>query len=269
MEKIESQIIKTCLKTFFVLMNVLLLIAMLFSAFFPKIMKNLAFDLNMKAFNHYYSERTYEQTKDINDLYDVVLSAQAIKKYDNTIKYAELLLENDRYFDFVEFIESRNYENAATLAEKIALCNEDNYIKSTYVQALASANRLDEAIQFAIKDFNTLSAYSFGDRINWVLRAILIDLPKVPASFAFLGEKYFGASVSLINQIEQYLLVLEAVYDAQTVVSSLHTTQESFQYVVLKSSISKIALNIAQMKNLITLEIKTFDYYTALFEKVN
>lgn len=234
-------IIKTSAITLGIIILIIGFTLSILTTFFPKTIANLALDLGYNKMAVYYLEKNYSNTNDINDLYTLINQSYLSNEYLVYIKYYEILEENEKYYEFMTFINDRN---AATTTNKIvlsALINEDNYLKNNYVNALLKTNNLQKALNYGLQHFDyenytldNLGIYAFGNILtNYFINNVELK--------PFFEQEYNETGLSLIDSIYDYFNQSFLTFE-----TNKHTT-DSFrqvQLLALATRINKLAQNL-------------------------
>ncbi len=104
--------------------------------------------------------KDYNKTGNINSLYKVVINSYNLKNYNYVETYYEVLEKNERYDEFIEYVNEQNLKVEATNLNKSALLNEDNYLKNRYVLALIKNGKMEKAYDYAFNNFENYDSYT-------------------------------------------------------------------------------------------------------------
>ena len=267
MESIEKTILKTAGITFSALLGLIVIFILICSFFFPYIMFKITDNLGMKDTSLYYIKATYNIDKDINTLHQVIYRAISCESDSDIINYSEIMFSDEHYYDFMDYIDE--YNKDASFTYLVSLSNEDNYLKNQYVKALIRQNEIIEAKDFAINDFNTLNAYAFEDKINWVLGGMFI-LEKTSLNYSFLNEP--NGEHLLIDDIQIFVENLKSVFDEKLALLNLDDTNlnsdEVLSLVILQYNLINICADIISVKDIEDLDIDNMDYFISVYEEL-
>lgn len=116
---------------------------------------------------------SYEKSKDINDAYYLINRAIECNNSTYIVKTYKKLVEHKDYNNFLIYIEEKNINSSVTEMQKVALSNEDNYLKGKYIMALIKVNGLNEAFTFAYNDLITNNVTNYTDRMSYVMGSFI------------------------------------------------------------------------------------------------
>ena len=140
---------KTALITFAGFLVVTGIVSLIVGVCSPISFARLFEDLGINNAGMYFYVKHYEKNKDINNLHLVVSKSINFESYDNIIKYYELLEDEAEYDNFIAFIDAANYSAGSSIAAKVALSHEDDFLKCRYVYALAKTGEFEKAFNYA------------------------------------------------------------------------------------------------------------------------
>ena len=124
---------------------------------------------------------------------------------DYIISAYEKLASLEDYYDFIEYVEKRNFEEASSKFAMIFVANEDNYLKGEYVEALYKKDKA-RAFDYAYNDLITNEVDALDDRINFVLGNFIAICDRNDA-------KYFTDEV--LGELVDYYNDLVTIFDSE------------------------------------------------------
>lgn len=151
---VRKHVVKPMLITFGILLVLLAVVITVLHFFFPLTMSNLCYKLGMNNATLQYLEKSYDKTKNYNQLYSMVNLSIKVNNSEKLVVYYEEFSKNSQYNNFVANIDAQNAEQNVSALIKSKLFSEDNYLKNRYVVALIKNNKLQEAYNYAMQNFN-------------------------------------------------------------------------------------------------------------------
>lgn len=229
----------------------LLLMAISFtfvSIFFPKLVADFAYDLSLKNLALYYYEKNYERSNDINDLYGVITLSITLSEHENVIKYYEMLEKNERYDEFITFVNQSNKQLNVNLILKSKLINENNSLKNAYVHALIKTEKWEEAALYASRHFEEYETYSLTSQGVYAFTQLFTNAAFRNENVVnTLTQHYLDTDVSLVNHIVNYF---NNIYNEFLQLNETTSQQNYIYYVALQQTANIVASDIGYFNSL-------------------
>ena len=230
---IKNSILKPFLITFLILLFLLVATFSVLHFFFPLNLSNWFYSMGANNLAVNYLERSYEKTKDYDQLYSLVNLSIKTDKYEKVEKYFEKFFADKNYNNFVLNVDAQNLTQNVSNLVKSSLYSEDNYLKKKYVLALVKQNKVEKAFEFAKANsplavtLDDLGVYSFTHIFEENVDLTNLNLTE----FANNLESYFEENINLFNTCadENNLLKIKGL--------------------VLGTRINEIAINLKTIKN--------------------
>jgi hypothetical protein len=154
-------------RTFLFLILFVLAFCVIWTFAMPYDFANFLYQVGANDFALVEYEHAYNQSKDINKLYNLLNKSILCNKNEYLIKYYDNFYNDSKYYDLIENVEKSNANLATSNALKVYVANEDNYFKVRYVAALLKNNYIDKAISFASSDMAKFSCNTIYCRFNF------------------------------------------------------------------------------------------------------
>lgn len=231
---VKNNIIKPILFTLLAMLFLLVAIFSIMHFFFPLNVSNWFYGVGANKAATYYMERSYEKTKDYNQLYSLVNLSIKSEDWERVEKYYEIFSENENYATFTLKVDASNLTKKVSNLVKSTLYSEDNYLKNRYVLALTKQGKIEKAYNYAVA--------------NSALVVSNDDLGIYAYSYLFTD----GVSFENLNNFEGFCNSLTGYFNANIQLFNSVTTGEQPQKVaglVLGSRINEIAKNLKAIKN--------------------
>lgn len=226
---------------------IMLLIIIAFSCvaiFVPRVYADFVYAIGFKNSSLKSYEYNYNKTQDINDLYLLLSKSIILNNSDYIISAYETLVQHEEYYDFIGYVEKRNFEQASSKFAMIFVANEDNYLKGEYVEALYKHDK-DKAFTYAYDDLMSNEVQVLGDRVNFVLgNFIEICVEK--------DAKYFSNEV--LSEIVAYYNELVSIFDSEFAILEDADNRPLNKYYlsILGYQIIEIVMGLNKLDDIIT-----------------
>lgn len=156
----KKLIFNWCLITICGLLIITILTFSALCLFSPLSMARFCSNLGFEKLETNFYLKDYNKNGNINSLYKVVINSYNLKNYEYVETYFEVLEKNERYDEFIDYVNNQNLKVEATNLNKSALLNEDNYLKNRYVLALINNGKMEKAYDYAFKNFENYANYT-------------------------------------------------------------------------------------------------------------
>ena len=159
----KKLIINWCLITVCGLLILTILTFASLCIFSPISMARFCSNLGFEKLETDFYLKDYNKNGNINSLYKVVINSYNLKNYKYVETYYEVLEKNERYDEFIAYVNEQNLKVEATNLNKSALLNEDNYLKNRYVLALIKNGKVEKAYNYAFNNFENYANYTLTE----------------------------------------------------------------------------------------------------------
>ncbi len=220
-------IIKTALVTLIAIIVALGLMLGGFVLFNPKGLAEKCENLGLNRFSLMMYERNYAKNKDISSLYLMVDKSIVLDNDNLVIKYYPKLEEETRYAEYIEAVNTANYDESAKVLVNVSLSNADNRLKTAYVKALAASD-YDTAFSYAYADLKVTEAVGYN--INFCFIGLVNYIDETNAT-KFTEEIDGGTAVGYIASLYN---ALSSRYEAEK------PTSTAYQKAVLSNKLIDI-----------------------------
>jgi hypothetical protein len=210
MEKsdINRYAFKVMCRTFLFLILFVVLFCIIWTFAMPYDFANFLYQIGVNDFALVEYERAYNQSKDINRLYNLLDKSILCNKNEYLIKYYDSFYNNSNYYDLIESVEKSNISLATSNALKVYVANEDNYFKVRYVAALLKNNDIDKAVSFSSSDLTKFSCNTIYCRFNFAYYGFVgnsnkEDYLKIKDDFNDMNDYYINAKNIFDNNLDK------------------------------------------------------------------
>ena len=243
---IEKQIGIIFLKTFSILIGLIVLTIIIVSLSAPRAMSNFTSWIGMDSVSLYFAKVQYNRDDDINSLYTVINKSIALNSYEDIEKYTKTLFDEPNYYDFIVFIEAENMNSVAqsgdtqnAISLMISFANEDMYLKNKYILSLIMNDKIDESISYAQFDFNmNEDDITLQSRIHWAYTHIFAETE----NYEFLDAELRNSIVAFANQTYELYTTSDANYEQLS-------TADKFNFFVLENTLKRVYNDLLSLKD--------------------
>lgn len=201
---VKNNIIKPILFTFLAMLLLLVAVFSIMHFFFPLNVSNWFYGMGANKAATYYMERSYEQTKDYNQLYSLINLSVKTEDWERVEKYYEIFSKDEDYLTFTLKIDASNLTQNVSNLVKSTLYSEDNYLKNKYVLALVKQDKIEKAYEYAANNSNLqVSSDDLGIYIftNIISEGVNFNRITYFERFGPELEDYFLENINVFNSV--------------------------------------------------------------------
>ncbi|MBE5735008.1 MAG: hypothetical protein E7361_00950 [Clostridiales bacterium] len=213
------------------------------------------------ASNLYMSE--YNRSLDINYVAKACNIDLEISDYMSYIEDYSLMQQNERYADYINYLNRTNYNSNIDVLTKSSLIDEDNYYKCKLVKALFLCNETNQAVTIVKENLQA----NIGKNINYLqpdnyYMSTMLTCVKSYTYFVDGGDNsILGLLCTYYNNLESYRSILEE----QSGIDNIYLVNFYRRILLVGSNILEIDINIEN--DVISDEIK--DTITNVITDIN
>lgn len=212
--KLGGLIIKTILKTLWLMAFILGFVVVGMSVLTPRIVLKSFDSLGLNRAGYLIQKRMYERDDSKENLFNLIQRAIEDEHYKDQVEYIQIMMQDDDYSDFCEAVDK---ETRVVLGQRYSIYADsyDTYLRRHLVEALYKTNREMEAKMMAID-----SVYMGLDELYMYVSLIinddeLLDIQKT-TEITTLYTRYSITSAIETKQLElsERLDLTESNYEA-------------------------------------------------------
>lgn len=160
-KSIKRTILSSSLITFGIVLGIVYVTLLVLTWFFPIVIAEMNMQVGNENLASYYYNLDYNKTGNLNSMYKALRYSIDSKNYNNIEKYYAKMEKNEDYSDFILETNILNSKLKINNLAKSFILNEDDYLKSNYVNALLENSKKQKAINYAIDNFRTANPSNF------------------------------------------------------------------------------------------------------------
>ena len=260
---------KVILKTVAITLSILIGVTLfLYSMMYFAFTKNLADFFNYLGCENYAGDlyyKAYEKNDEIFYCYKALNIKIKYNEDKKVVKFYKEFASDNQYQDFMLYLNESNDNLDLDPLEKSIVVGEDNYLKRSFVEALISTNRLEEAFEYSLKSFKDYENFTmmspgvytfdyFIDKnINFSLKYEDYDCSLVDAIRCYFDNIYGDFALLDVDNIDN----LSKAY-AINVGNRLILVGENLKAIYSSQDISDYIYEIEEKQNKINDIIKGF-----------
>lgn len=192
------------LTTSIILTTIIICCAFL-SIFAPNAFGNILYSVGLRNTSLISYEYGYTQSNDIDDLYNLLSKSIFCNNDKYIVSSFEEFYASSEYESYVIEIQNSNVASCSSIAEMLLVNNEDNYLKTNYINALYNLSEIDKAYIFASLDMNANISNTIDETHNFAL-AGFIDNCRLLEDFEYFDSEklnyiydFYQAKLNLYN----------------------------------------------------------------------
>lgn len=160
-KSIKRTILSSSLITFGIVLGIVYVTLLVLTWFFPIVIAEMNMQVGNENLASYYYNLDYNKSGDLNSIYKALRYSIDSKNYANIEKYYAKMQKNEDYSDFIIETNILNSKLKINNLAKSFILNEDDYLKSNYVNALLRNCKKEKALKYAIDNFRTANPTNF------------------------------------------------------------------------------------------------------------
>lgn len=231
---VKNNILKPILITFLVMLFLLVAIFSVLHFFFPLTLSNWFYSMGANKIAVNYMERSYNKTKDYNQLYSLLNLSIKTENDKKTEKYYEIFSSDLKYDGFILNIDAQNLTQNVSNLVKSTLYSEDNYLKNKYILSLVKQQKIEKAFNYTVENSNfEVSVEELGNYLFTNFFVDNVDYDDLNNLMEVSNDllNYFNNNINVFNEI------------------ALQQSPHKIKGLVLGSRINEIAKNLKVIKN--------------------
>ena len=214
-------ILRTALITLGAIIVVLGIVSLIIGVFFPITFAKFFEDTGSNKASFYFYEKAYSKSKDINKTHTLLNKAIEFKFDKKVVQYYEKLSAYGNYQEFIDHINSQNYDSDSAVIVNTMLTNEDNRLKTRYVSSLAKID-LDKAFKFAIDDLYQSQTDPLSVNVNFVMAGLCSHINANTIKY-FQSYDYEQKSELVADRVMSFYNELDSLYQTSKPTASKYT----------------------------------------------
>jgi len=168
-----NEIVKTILKTTFILIIGAFFCTAVLTLVLPKTMANFYGDVGLNRAQAYCYKRVYNKSQKTEDLYNLIEVSIKAENFEDVIEFSKKMQNEPTFLIFCDKINERSTKNAEN-KYYVYVCDYDAYLKNQITNAYYKTKKFDAAKDFAL---NNLAENSniYASEISTLCDLILSD----------------------------------------------------------------------------------------------